>query len=575
MSDAASFVDVLRRRAEELGEAEAFTFLDDAGNEAERLSYLDLDRAARQVAAALQGHGLAGERALLVYPPGRDYLASLWGCFYAGTVAVPAIPPFPHREESVARLQTLLRDAQPRAVLTTSALAPLVREPLASDGDREPAFIATDETGSAAEDWRHPGSQRGDLALVQYTSGSTAAPRGVMVSHDNLLQTCERICARFEPDERRRAARTHRGMMWLPPYHDMGLIGGLINPVFGAGPIALMSPLSFLRDPLVWLRAISRDRSTISGGPDFSFDICVRRADPDSCKGLDLSCWELAFNGGEIVRAETIDAFAKAFGPYGFRREAFYPCYGLAEATLIVTGGEKGAAPRVLHADPPTLQREWRFAAAEPGAPAGTVVGCGTPAPGDGVAIVDAETREPRPDGAVGEIWISGPMVAEGYFNRPEESATTFGATVHETGEGPFLRTGDLGFVLDGELFVVGRIAELITVGDRTFYPIDIETECQRRVGVLRPGCGAAFTVDSDSKPRLVVVHETRGTDTASHDEAISGIRDAVAERFGLEVDTVALIEPRTIPKTSSGKIQRGLCRTLLRDGGLKVLASG
>jgi len=389
----------------------------------------------------------------------------------------------------------------------------------------------------------------------------------VMVTHRNLLENCGFVSRVLDdPDET-------RGVMWLPPYHDMGLIGGLLQPVFSGFPITLMSPVTFLLRPLSWLRAIDRYRATISAAPDFAFELCVRRTRPEHREGLDLSSWRIAFNGAEIVRRETIDAFSEAFAGSGFRRSTFYPCYGLAEATLIVTGGEAAASPVTHDADLEELDRG-RFVPAErPERASKSLVGCGQPGPGTRIVIVDPETREPRPDGEVGEIWVSGPGVARGYWRRAGETASTFAAELASGDSGRYLRTGDLGFVLDGELHVSGRITDLLVLGHRAYYPTDVEWACQERVPALRRNCGAAFTAEIEGRERLVVVHEVKERPRGDYEELLDPIRGAVAGALGVEVGAIRLIEPRTIPRTSSGKIRRGRCRELFVEGGLNTVA--
>ncbi|MGH2955072.1 MAG: fatty acyl-AMP ligase [Solirubrobacterales bacterium] len=561
-----TFVDILRERAREAPDAEAVTFLDQSEREAGRLSFAELDRRARAIAAELQARGLVGERALLAYPPGLECVAGLFGCFYAGMVAVTSPPPDPGREYAAPRIRTVAGDARPRAVLTTAAVEPAIREVLAGHPAGGGLFLATDAASPGGErGWRDPGARPEDVALLQYTSGATKVPRGVMITHANLIANSELIARSFGH------SRDSRLVVWLPPYHDMGLIGGIFQPVYGGFPVTLMSQVTFLLDPMSWLRAISRYRATVSGGPDFSFEMCVRRSSAADRATVDLSSWDLAFNGADLVRRETIDAFSEAFAPSGFRREAFYPCYGLAEATLMVTGGEKLAGPVIREADPAALDGG-RFAPAGPGGEAKAVVGCGGPEPGSRVVVVDPETAEALPDGAVGEVWTSGPSVAAGYWEREAETAATFGAALASGAEGPFLRTGDLGFALEGELFPTGRMAELIVTGDRALYPTDVERACTDTVPALRPNCAAAFTIELEGDERLAIVCELRdaGADAA---EVIAAVRGAIAERLELEAGAVALIEPRAIPRTTSGKVQRARCRALLLGGELRAVA--
>jgi acyl-CoA synthetase (AMP-forming)/AMP-acid ligase II len=564
--DRASFVYVLRARCEAEPERSAFLFEDEG--EPERLSYGELDERARSVAGALQACGARRERVLLLYPPGLDYVAGLFGCLYAGAVAVPAYPPDPVRPaRTLPRLMGIVRDADATAILTTSsiraALEPLVDAELGTDAC---AWVSA-EGGSVMEHevrgenasgvWRPPALRREDVALLQYTSGSTAAPRGVLLTHANLLHNSEYIRRAFGHSS------SSRGVIWLPPYHDMGLVGGVLQPVYAGFPCVLMAPFTFLRRPLRWLRAISEHRATTSGGPNFAFDLCVRRIDADERAQLDLASWEVAFNGAEPVRPETIEAFSEAFGASGFRREAFFPCYGLAEAALMVTGGPRGRRPEV------------RELAAGHGSQGKVVVGCGHPGPDHRVAIVDPGSRERLGADDIGEIWVMAPSVGRGYWERPVDSAATFAASLAGTGEGPFLRTGDLGLVsTDGELFVTGRIDELLIVDGRNHYPHDLELACERAVAGLRPGCGAAFGYELDGRNRVGIVYEIAEEDGGDREGTILAIRQAVAAAAEVQVHAVVLVRARTIPKTSSGKVQRRLCAELFQADGLEILAA-
>src|SRR6185369_3801905 len=463
---------LLRERAGNHPDHSLYTFLADGEEEAGHLTYGELDRRARALAAWLQQAGCRGERALLLFPPGLDFITAFFGCLYAGAAAVPAYPPRLHRTDE--RLVEIFRDSQPRAVLTTSAL--LGRLGMAQEGLAGARQIAVDQIpDSLADAWREPDLGAGDVAFLQYTSGSTAAPKGVLVTHGNLLDNEERISRAFGQS----AESVLVG--WLPLYHDMGLIGNVLQPLWSVGRCILMSPQAFLQRPARWMEAISRYRATTSGGPNFAYDLCVRRVGPEQRAALDLSSWQVAFNGAEPVRRATLDRFAAAFAACGFRREAFVPCYGLAEATLLVAAGPSGSS-----AEGP--------------------VSCGTPAGGQ-VVVVDPETGAAVALGAEGEIWVGGPSVAAGYWNRPAETAETFGAML-SNGAGPYLRTGDLGFLRDGELFVTGRRKDLIILRGRNHHPQDLELTTERAHPSLQPGGAAAFSVDSGTEERLILALE-------------------------------------------------------------------
>ncbi|KJK56462.1 non-ribosomal peptide synthase [Saccharothrix sp. ST-888] len=566
---AESFVQLLRERAIRSPDVVAYRFVGD-DESADEITYAELDRRARAVAARLTAATRGRpEPALLLFAPGLDYLAGLFGCFYAGVPAVPAFPPDPTRlARTMPRLAAIIEDTGSDTVLTTSNIAPLMTEWLTTAlGGRTPRVISTDVI---EDDGEGPTTTvRPDLlALLQYTSGSTSLPRGVMLSHAQLMSNCVEIARGFGMHE------GSAGGLWLPPYHDMGLIGGILTPLFSGIPVTLMSPVTFLRRPLSWLRMVSRYRSTITGGPNFAFDLCVRRATDADVAELDLSAVELTFTGAEPVRAETIARFVERFGPSGFRAESFYPCYGLAEATLFVTGGRPLGGWRSVSVARDALELHGTARPAEPEEPSRSLVSCGAPGPHTRLAIVDPATSEPLGDGAVGEIWIDSPSVADGYWRRPEESAATFGATT-ATGDGPYLRTGDLGFVLDGELFMAGRMKDLIVVNGRNYHPVDIERVCESSVTGIRRNCGAAFAIEDDAgaAERLVLVYETDPGDEEQYRAVLDGIRRTVSIELSVPPHTVVLVRPRTIPKTSSGKVQRWLARRQYLAGELEELA--
>jgi amino acid adenylation domain-containing protein len=575
---ASTLIELLRQRASQQAEHPGYTFLLDGETAEARMTWAELDRRARGLGAALQHLGARDERALLLYPPGLDYIAAFFGCLYGGTVAVPAYPPRPNRPSP--RVRSILENAAPRVILTTSALrsklesvlpVPAGTEWLATDDPLQPA-AGGEGLDTLAEEWRDPGAGPSTLAFLQYTSGSTAAPKGVMLSHANLLHNLELIRACFAQTARERT------VLWLPPYHDMGLIGGILEPLHAGYPVTLMSPLAFLQQPVRWLRAISRARATTSGGPNFAYDLCVHKISEEQRRELDLSSWTLAFNGAEPVRPETLERFAAAFAPCGFRREAFFPCYGLAEATLLVSAGRRMEGARVRSFAAAELERHQARPTAEDAADARLLTGCGAAADPQPdypvIRVARPESSEPCDAGEVGEIWVSGPSVARGYWRQPEETERTFGARL-AGGEGPFLRTGDLGFVAAGELFVTGRLKDLIILRGRNHYPQDIELTAERSHPALRPGCGAAFAVEREGEERLVVMAEVQREhrqDDASG--IVAAIRRAVADEHEVTPDAVVLLKPATLPKTSSGKVQRHACRAAYLAGDFAAVAS-
>jgi 8-amino-7-oxononanoate synthase len=563
-----NLVDLLRHRAAHQAHDWAFSYLVDGESEEIHWTYEDLDRRARAIGAWLQTQSLVGERALLLYPAGLDFVAAFFGCLYAGVVAVPAYPPRQNR--SLSRVQVIADDAEAKVALTTQAVLERVQPLL----DQTPnlktlRWRATDEMDKGLEhDWQHPDVYGDTLAFLQYTSGSTGTPKGVVLNHANLMHNSALIAYAFEH------TRSDRGMFWLPSYHDMGLVGGILQPLYIGQWDLLMSPVAFLQKPFRWLQAISRYKATISGGPNFAFDLCVRKITPEQKETLDLSNWCLAFNGAEPVREETIDAFVEAFAPCGFRREAFYPCYGMAEATLIVSGGFKAAPPVIRTFDAESLENNQVVDALPDEEGARALVGCGGTLLDQQILIVNPHTLTRCAPDEVGEIWVAGPSVAQGYWRRPDETAHTFHAHLSD-GAGPYLRTGDLGFMQDGELFVTGRLKDLIIIRGLNHYPQDIEATAQRSHENLRHAAGAAFTVEIDGRERLVIVNELergRQRDVEALDEVYASVRRLVAAEHELPVEAIALIKAGRIPKTSSGKIQRHACRSGFIDGTLEVL---
>ena len=559
-----TLVHLLRHRAEHLPDARAFTYLLDGEVDELHMTYGELDRQARAIGAWLEAMGLEGQRALLLYPAGMEFVIAFFGCLYAGVTAVPINPP--RRNAKLSRIEAIVEDADARVALTTDDLLDRLHNVIVESPKlKQLTWQATDVVGGGmADDWKMPHVSAETLAFLQYTSGSTGTPKGVMLSQNNLMHNSALIALAFEH------TRSGSGVFWLPNFHDMGLIGGILQPIYVARPNVLMSPMSFLQKPFRWLKAITNYRGTTSGGPNFAFDLCVEKVTEEQIDELDLSCWQVAFNGAEPVRAETIDAFSEKFARCGFRRESFFPCYGMAETTLLVTGGYVPSLPVIRGYDSDQLA-ENRAVRAEKNAR--RLVGCGENLPDQEIVIADPDTLEKCKPGRIGEIWARGPSIAQGYLSRPEESERTFGAYLADTGEGPFLRTGDLGFLEDGELFVTGRVKDLIILRGKNYYPQDIEQTAGESHPGLAADSGAAFTIEEDGQQQLVLVQELdrgRDPDTGA---MIQAIRAAVAAEQELVISAILLIRTRSIPKTSSGKIQRHACRQKYLDGELTVVA--
>jgi acyl-CoA synthetase (AMP-forming)/AMP-acid ligase II len=562
-----TLVHLLRWQAGREAGDKGYTFLIDGELETRRITYRELDQKARAIAAALQGVAEPGARALLFYGPGLDYIAAFFGCLYAGVVAVPAYPP--QRQRLTHQLQSIAKNSGATLALTTTDFLGDIEAHLAHHPElRGLRWVATDDVeGELALDWHQPRIDPDTLAFLQYTSGSSGAPKGVKVSHENLIHNQHMIEAAF--------GHTAETVVfsWLPMFHDMGLIGNVLQPLHLGVDCVLMSPLAFLKKPARWLQGISRYRATSSGGADFAFAMCAHKVRPDQCEGLDLRCWQVAFTGSEPVRSQTLEAFGAKFEPYGFRREAFYPCYGMAEATLFVSGGLSTDAPVTIRADQSALEQGRVEPAYGRSRGALTLVSCGRPWLRQELCIVNPESRAPCEGGQVGEIWLRGPGVAQGYWGQPEETAEAFEAYLPD-GRGPFLRTGDLGAIVGGELYIAGRLKDVIIVRGRNHYPQDIELTVQNSHRALQQDRCAVFSVDVDEAERLIIVQEI---DLASArgqgaDQIIGDIQQAVTRQHGLAVHDTLFVKKGSIPKTSSGKTRRLACRGLFLAGRLDIV---
>jgi acyl-CoA synthetase (AMP-forming)/AMP-acid ligase II len=586
--DFRSLVAMLRHRALHQGNRRAYTFLVDGETENAALTYGQLDCGARAIAAALTDRGACpGDRAILLYPPGLDFITAFFGAIYAGVMAVPCYPPHrSHLARSLPRLTAIIANAEPSAVLCPAEVAARSAWVAHAPALGALPWIATDTLGdNAAASWKEPDAGRSTLAFLQYTSGSTAAPRAVMVTHGNLLHNLAAANRVEENDD------DSVSVSWLPVIHDMGLIEGVLEPTYAGYPAYLMAPATFLQRPIRWLRAITKYRATNSGGPNFAYDLCTRKIRAEQRDTLDLSSWRVAYNGAEPIRSGTLTAFNKAFRDCGFRWKSFYPVYGLAESTLVVTSGRRSYEPVFLNADASAL-RHGKLEEASPGGSCRRVslVSSGPPTFGTRVLIVNPDTCRQCAPREIGEIWLSSPSVAKGYWRREEETLQTFGATLTDDGSGPYLRTGDLGALMHGELFVAGRLKDLLIVRGFKHYPQDLELTVERQHPAIRPGCAAVFALEAHDDERIAVAAEldSRRLDIAQMNppefpaapfllregaraisELIGTIRRAVAEIHGVQLHTVALLRPGALPKTSSGKIRHRDCAQALSGGQL------
>ncbi|MBV7568370.1 non-ribosomal peptide synthetase [Pseudomonas sp. PDM27] len=553
-----TMVQALQRRAALTPDRVALRFLAETPEQAVVLSYRELDQRARTIAGALQAQADFGDRAVLLFPSGPDYVAAFFGCLYAGVIAVPAYPPESTRRHHQERLLSIISDAQPRLLLTSAGL----RDALQQIEGAPPLLCVDTLDGALAERWVAADLQDDHIAFLQYTSGSTALPKGVQVSHGNLVANELLIRHGFGIDLNPEDVI----VSWLPLYHDMGLIGGLLQPIFSGVPCVLMSPAYFLGRPLRWLEAISEYGGTISGGPDFAYRLCSERVSESALERLDLSGWRVAYSGSEPIRLDTLERFAEKFATCGFTADSFMASYGLAEATLFVAGTARGEGIGNLRVDDQALAQN-RVEAGE-GSP---IMSCGISQPAHAVLIVDPVSLSEQADNTVGEVWASGPSIALGYWRNPEASAKTF---VRHAGQ-TWLRTGDLGFMRNGQLFITGRLKDMLIVRGHNLYPQDIEQTVESEVEVVRKGRVAAFAVTVDGQEGIGIAAEiSRSVQKILPPESlIKAIRQAVAEAYQEAPSVVVLLNPGALPKTSSGKLQRSACRSRLADGSLDSYA--
>ncbi len=567
-----SLVDVLTYQAKKHPEKTAYIFLRNGEKEEIRLTYRELDMQARCVAVHIQAQCRPGDRAMLIYPPGIEFIPAFFGCLYAGVMAVPVYPPNPaNLHISMEKIMMLISDAAPNVIITTEEVSNSLHFIIKDYPElKKIKWLSTDNLNAdSTGSLRKLQINENTLAFLQYTSGSTGNPKGVMVSHGNILYNQEMIKAGFGHSEQSVVVG------WLPLFHDMGLIGNVLQPLYLGIVCILMSPVDFLKKPFRWLDAISRYNATTSGGPNFGYDLCVRKIGDEQLTGLDLSSWKVAFNGAEPVRARTLKRFSEKFKACGFKEKSFYPCYGMAEATLFISGKQPDLKPNIYNLDGASIEKDRINIKIGSDSSTQQIVGCGETRLDQKICIVNPESETLCADDKVGEIWVSGDNIAKGYWQNTKETRATFQAYIKDTGEGPFLRTGDLGFKVKKELFITGRAKDLIIINGRNVYPQDIEnTVCQIHSS-FRPGCGAAFSIEQENEEKLIIVQEVKNKDSAQleTDEIIAEIRSAIARHHDIHVHDVVLIHQGTLSKTSSGKVQRRQCRMMYMENQLDTVA--
>lgn len=565
--DYETILHLLRERATETPDVTAIIHEPNQGPVSE-LTCLELWRRTGAVAAQIGAVGAPGDRVVLLFPSGPDFVIAFLGCLLARRVAVPAA--VQRNERALERTIAIVRDAEARLIVTVDAVLPkletVVQDVRFADGTT-PSVIAIDDAVS------NPTFDRiectpDDIAFLQYTSGSTSHPKGVMVAHENLSNNLQHIYREFGFN------RPNCLVSWLPAHHDMGLIGGILAPLYGSCPTVLMSPGEFIQRPVKWLELITKYGATISGGPNFAYDACVARISDDDLENLDLTSWRVAFNGAEPLRAETIDRFAAKFAPCGYDANAVFPCYGLAESTILVTcKGETHQYARAM------LDRDALKKGRAVESPASQsrrgLSGCGGPNPDHHLAIVNPETKQRSAENEIGEVWVSGPSVCRGYWKRDEETEATFFARLEDVPGIPFLRTGDLGLLWDSQLYITGRLKNIVIIRGLSYTCEDVEDLAQASHRAVMAAPCAAFGVEGSSGEELIVAQEINRGSIEGLDlgEVVGAIQESIVLHYGIRASDVVLVQPGTLPRTTSGKVQQHKARDLYVSGRLLVVS--
>lgn len=569
-TDKQTIVDIAREKAERLASKVAYINLQDNGQEQRRITYAQIDAACRRIGSALQSRNLRGERVVLLLPQGIDFITGFFGTLYGGAIAVPAHAPR-QNARSWATFQAIVDDCGPKLILTSRAIRDKIvagRRDYPSVAALELLCIEDVEAESRATDWVSDGASPAEIAFLQYTSGSTSKPKGVMVSHGNLIHNAS-LTARHMGHDGETVI-----VSWLPLFHDLGLIGIVIQTLYIGATCYMMSPASFSGSPALWLQAISRYRATTSMSSDFGYRLCVKSVRPEQLEGVDLSSWRNALNAAEPIHASTLRSFQERFGPFGFASDAFFPAYGLAEATLLSTTSRVGERPVILAADKAALSRGEFVPANEQSGEVIDLVSSGRPADDMEVLIVDPDTFHPVRDGQIGEVWVRGASIAQGYWQAPDPTRQTFRQSPADRAQPEFLRTGDLGLLWNAELFVAGRLKDLIILRGRNIYPQDIELTVKDSHPAFRTVNGAAFSVDDKEGESIVVVQEIERTARKTTDlgELEKSVRQAVWQEHDITLADVVFIAPASLPKTTSGKVQRRLTKSIYLQGELTAL---
>lgn len=561
-----NIVDLLHYRAESSPDRKAYGFLYNGEILKENLTYFDLEKKVKKISAYLQTISNENERALLIFSPGMDFIISFYACLYAKIITVPVYPP--RYNQYYNTLEHIIKDSDTRIIISVESFISQMRTEFIKFGNKDFFFIDINNISDSDEEtWKPPNIKEDQIAFIQYTSGSTGNPKGVVLTHKNIMYTEEIIRNGFG------CTTEDHALSWLPMYHDMGLIGGVLQSIYSGFDTIIMSPYSFIQKPVRWLQAISKYKITISGGPNSGYESCLRRIDLNSeeINSIDLSSWKVAFSGAEPIRHETLENFAETFKAFGFNKNSFYPCYGLAEATLMVSGGKRGNFPVIKKMDSSYLEKGIFKNDKKLSGKSQYAVSCGKPLLDQKIKIVNPETFKECEKGIIGEIWIAGSNVASGYWCREEDTKKIFKAYISDVNEGPFLRTGDLGVIDNEELFITGRLKDLLIIRGRNYYPQDIELSVEKCDPAIKKGAGAAFSIFIDGEERLIIAYELNRNSKIT-EELLNNIRDAIISSNELQVYKILIVNFGMIPKTSSGKIKRDQCKSMFINGEFDVL---
>ncbi|WP_078393736.1 fatty acyl-AMP ligase [Shouchella patagoniensis] len=571
-----TLIDVLENKVETSPHYTIFQWLQNGEKEGQTLSYKELEQNAKAIASVLQGMNLEGESALLLYPSGLDFISAFFGCLYGKVIAVPAYPP--KKNHHMERLIKIIKDSRARVILTTTSIKQKIVDTKAFENNNMINIVATETINDKeAYLWDKPRLCENDVAFLQYTSGSTSAPKGVIVTHKNLIHNINMIRETFDLNQNTNIAS------WLPFYHDMGLIGCILTSVYSNSKCYLMSPMDFIQEPRKWIDVLSKYKVHFSVAPNFAYDLCVKKIKDTGNKNWDLSAWKYAVSAAEPIKVDTIVSFYQKMKPFGLQKQSLRTGYGLAEATLLVSSSKIGDCLYENVSREGLKNNEVKESGDNI-----KIVNCGCTTEDQQVIIVNPDTLIKCNENQVGEIWVNGPSVAKGYWNNPQMTSETFEAKHRHDDKNTYLRTGDLGFIKGKSIYYSGRMKDIIIIHGQNFYPQDIESVVNRAHHALQDAVVSAFSITDKEGERLVIISEIhrkywpvsslnlefvikKHREVINYDEIKSKVRENIAREFDLSLYDFILVKTGTIPKTSSGKIQRNECRAQYESNDLKL----